>query len=911
MSKTNVTKDRSSLAEDVGYRPRVVVKFHEYGELPYEDGVEEHIRERQLGPWNRLEEKFPGITLKRLFRSLEPDEIRELVATGVRRDQTYRPPDLLTYFVIECPGDCDPGDLVAALSEWKFVESTYVDPMGEEPSVHPDDDPRSESQYYLDPAPDGIDAEFGWDDTAPVPGADGDGIHVIDMERGWTLNHEDLVAAGASLLHGSIRDGSRAHGTSVLGETSGVDNTLGVVGIAPKADADVVSYWGSTRADALLAAINTLSFGDVILIEAQLSTSSFSKVPIEILDDEYEMIRLATALGIVVVEAAGNGDNDLDAVTNPAGDNVFDRNSPDFRDSGAIMVGAATSSVPHQPMWFTNYGNRIDCYAWGEDVETASSNSTGATDLYTSTFNGTSSASPIITGAALIVQGMAQASLGYRFSPRQIREMLSDPATGTPSDDPPNDQIGVMPDLQAIITGDVLNLTPDVYVRDNVGDVGDPHTGGISASPDVILRPLPAGNPQALYGEGSGTENSSTLGYEAEAGQDNYVYVRMRNRGGSAATDVTATVYWSPVSTLVTPALWTEVGSVTIPAVAAGDKLKVSDAIVWPAADLPATGHYCLVAIIGTAGDPAPDPIDFQDFGKFQEFIRENNNVTWRNFNVVNNTPDPDAYLAGFVDLPFVMPGAMDRARMMNLEIVGRLPDGAKAFLEVPEHLVERFDQYADVRLADRDDVELVGDDFVRLPVNPSGVRRFPAIRLQPKSKANLRLLVHVPEGEREREFEIAARQLHEGEEVGRVTWRLVSPERLEERQKVLEETTADDYRPDGGLRIRDIHPDAKGVPEAAHLDDEYVVLENESDETMDLSGYVLSYDDDQTYEVPGGTELKTAETLTIRTGDGEDTDTELYAGFNMPVLNNEGDTVTLYDDEGNVVAVRAYGPTR
>lgn len=911
MAKSNKTEDRSNRAEDIGYRPRVVVKFHEYGELPYEDGVEDYILERQLGPWNRLGEKFPGITLKRLFRSLEADEIRKLVATGVQRDQTYSPPDLLTYFVIECPGDCDPDDLAAALSEWKFVESAYVDPMGEEPSVNPGDDPRSGSQIYLDPAPDGIDAEFAWS-TGPGSGADGTGLHVIDMERGWTLNHEDLTATGASLLHGTIRDGSRAHGTSVLGEVSGVDNAIGVVGIAPDAAADVVSYWGSTRPDALLAAINTLSFGDVILIEAQLSTSSFSNVPIEILDGEYEMIRLATALGVVVVEAAGNGSNDLDTVTNPAGDNIFDRTNSDFRDSGAIMVGAATSSVPHEPMWFTNYGNRIDCYAWGEDVETASSDSTGSTDLYTSTFNGTSSASPIITGATLIVQGIADATLGYRFSPRQVREILSDDATGTLSDDPTTDQIGVMPDLQAIITDDVINQSPDVYVRDNVGDVGDPHTGSISASPDVILRSSPAANPQVLYGEGSGTENSSTLGYEAEAGQDNYIYVRTRNRGGSAATDLTATVYWSPVSTLVTPALWTEVGSVTIPTVPSGDQLTVSDAIVWPAAELPSTGHYCLVAIIGTAEDPAPDPIDFTDFDKFRRFIRENNNVTWRNFNVVNNTPDPDADPAGFVGLPFVMPGPMDRARMMNLEIVGRLPAGARAFLEVPEHLADRFDQFADIRLADHDDdIELVGDDWVRLPVNPSGVRRFPPIRLQPDAVADLRLLVHVPEGEREREFEVAARQLHEGEEVGRVTWRLVSPARLEERQKELEETTADEHTPDGGLRIRDIHPDAKGVPEAAHLDDEYVVLENDSDETVDLSGYVLSYDDDQTYEVPDGTELEMGETLTIRTGDGEDIDTELYAGFNMPVLNNEGDTVTLYDDEGNVVAVRAYGPTR
>lgn len=900
--------DRPSSVEEVGYRPRVVVKFNEYGELPYEDGVEEEVVERQLGPWNRLEEKFPGITLERLFTAAKPEALRELVAMGGRRDKRYDPPDLQTYFMIECPGDCDPQALVDALSGWEFVETAYVDPIGEEPAVQPADDPRSTSQGYLDPAPEGIDAEFAWNTN----GADGAGLHMIDMERGWTLNHEDLTAAGASLLHGSIRDGSRAHGTSVLGETSGVDNALGVVGIAPSADTDVVSYWGSTRPDALLAAITNLSFGDVLLIEAQLNANGFSKVPIEVLDAEFEMIRLATALGIVVVEAAGNGGNDLDTVTDGSGNNVFDRTSADFRDSGAIMVGAADSSAPHQPMWFTNFGNRIDCYAWGEDVETADSDTTGSTNLYTGGFGGTSSASPIITGAALVVQGIADTTLGYRFSPQQVREILSDPATGTASDDPPSDRIGVMPDLRSIVTDDVLNLSPDVYVRDNVGDIGDPHTGGISASPDVILRPLPAADPQAQYGEGSGTENSSTLGYEAEAGQDNYIYVRTRNRGGTGASDVTATVYWSPVTTLVTPATWTEVGSVTVPSVPTGDQLTVSDAIVWPAAELPSTGHYCLVAIIGSDQDPAPDPGEFTDFGNFRRFIRENNNVTWRNFNVVDNQPDPDVDPAEFVALPFGMPGAMDRARMMNLEIVGKLPADGRAFLEVPKHLADRFDQFAAVRGVDRDDdVELVGDDWVRLPVNPSGKRRFPAIRLKPETVADLRLLVHVPEDEREREYEVAARQLHDDEEVGRVTWRLVSPERIEERRAELERTAADDVQFDGSLRICDIHPDARGVPEAAHLDDEYVVFENTSGETVDLSGYVLDYDDDQRYEIPDGTTLSAGETLTVRTGEGEDTETDLFAGYNAPVLNNDGDTITLFDEESNVVAVRSYGPVR
>ena len=47
-------------------------------------------------------------------------------------------------------------------------------------------------------------------------GGDGAGIRVIDLGRGWTLNHEDVNAHSATLLHGTIRDGSRAHGNKCL-----------------------------------------------------------------------------------------------------------------------------------------------------------------------------------------------------------------------------------------------------------------------------------------------------------------------------------------------------------------------------------------------------------------------------------------------------------------------------------------------------------------------------------------------------------------------------------------------------------------------------------------------------------------------------------------------------------------------
>jgi hypothetical protein len=775
MEKKSIKKPTKQIkGEMIGYRPRLVVKFHDYVDIPYQDGIEEYFQKLDVGPWDRMVAHYPGLTLRRMFTALDPEKVQKLVDTAVEMDPTYEPPNLLTYFIVDSPPGEDPEELVKAFEKWPSVQKAYYDPPGSEPQVNPNNDPRFGNQGYLDPAPDGIDAEFAWPRAGGVgfPGGDGAGLNVIDMERGWTLNHEDLNAQGATLLHGSIRNGSRAHGTSVLGEICSVDNTLGGVGIAPNvASVNVVSYWNSNRPDAILAAIDNLSFGDVLLLEAQVShtvgTVTWDMMPIEVQDGVFDVVRLATALGIVVVAAAGNGANDLDTYVDAAGDAVFDRTAAGFRDSGAIIVGSASSTTPHTRRASSNHGNRIDCYAWGDSVDTCSSNSGGSTTMYTGTFNATSAASPIITGAALVVQGIAEADLGYRFSPLQIREILSDPANGTLSDDPPVDRIGVMPDLRTIIQN-VLAVTPDIYIRDFVGDAGDPHTGSISASPDIILRQTQEPNPQAAFGEGSGTENSNNLGHVAEAGQDNFIYVRVRNRGGPPPVDVEATVYWAPPSSLVTPDQWTLIGSVTIPNVPVGDILTVSDEIVWPAAAVPATGHYCFIGLIGTADDPAPGLADFLDWDNYCRFIRENNNVTWRNFNVVDNQPDPaDADPSDPVDLPFLAPGPPDKARRMSLEVVAKLPEGARVWLEVPKAFVDGMKERSPFNKIDKK------RGHVRLPVNPHGRRVFGEALFPAKSRMKARLLVKIPKKFLRYEYEVYVRQVYQRQEVGRITWRL------------------------------------------------------------------------------------------------------------------------------------------
>ena len=771
------SKTRDLNGEDKFDYPRVVVRFRKGMTLSTNSDYGKQIEQNGIGPWKKLESNFPDIKLSPVFTLLKPDELNTLIRRAIESDPTYKPADFDAFYYVDGPSDTDLPALTKTLLGWRSVQEAYIDHTGPDPLVDASDDPRSANQGYLDPAPDGIDAEYAWTFT----GGDGAGQRFIDLERGWTLDHEDILAHGATLLHGTLLDSSRDHGTSVLGEVCAVDNTIGCVGIAPNIDSvDVVSYNGSTRADAIMAAIVNLKFGEVLLLEAQVYLNGTLLLgPIEAYDAEYEAIRLATALGIIVVEAGGNGTNNgstpplnMDTYTTLSGKAIFNRDvtNADFRDSGAIIVTAASSTAPHTRLAYGPHGKRIDCYAWGQNINTLRSNSTGSTTLYKTNFGGTSGASPIITGAALAVQGRAEAQLGYRFSPRQMRVILSNPSNGTPPSATETTQISVMPNLRTIFDS-VFNTAPDIYLRDFVGDIGEPHTGSISASPDIILRPTLVVDPQTSFGAGSGTENDATLGYTAEVGQDNFVYVRALNQGGSPATNVEATIFWSPVATMVTPDLWTLVGTTTISNIPIGEQLTVSNAIVWPEAEIPGEGHYCFVGLIGNAQDPAPGPADFLDWDNFRRFIRENNNVTWRNFNVENNDPDVDdpTVPEGFKALEFLAPGAPDKARPMALEIIAKFPKGAKVMLEVPMNFYELLHEYHQLGGAKIDRKRNVA----HVMINPHGRTKFGAVLFPAKSRTSVRLMVHIPPKNRKESYKISARQLWEKEEVGRVTWQL------------------------------------------------------------------------------------------------------------------------------------------
>jgi hypothetical protein len=727
---------------------------------------------------------------QRIVRSLKPQQILEHERQAA---STEFPPlhSLTSYWRLDLRDRPEKvADVVERLNALPEVDRAYREFDVTEPLVNDVDDDFAADQDYLDPAPVGIDARWAW----TQPNAEGLGVGVIDLEQGWFPNHEDIVAKTPTLIYGDNRDGVNGykgnHGTAVLGEMIANDNTVGVVGIAPAVTSvRMVSHYDATTdtalhvADAIVAAIPVMNPGDILLLEVQRNF-----LPTETDDADFDAIRLAVASGIVVVEAAGNGFTDLDGYVDVAAGQILNRASADFRDSGAIMVGAAESALPHDRADFSNHGSRIDCYGWGENVVTCGygnlDDGGGDDDLtYTDTFSGTSSASPIVTGAALIVQGKYESLTGTRLSPTQMRVLLSNPATGTPQGPNVAGNIGVMPDLRAIIE-DTLGLVPDLYLRDNAIDTGAiPSVGSISTSPDIIVRPALVPDPVAAFGEGSGQENSMTLGFEVEGGQDNYVYVRVQNRGTTDAIGVTARVYWSEVATLVTPASWNLIGATPAIDVPQGDTIAIAGPLTWASGDIPATGHYCFVGVLNHSQDPAPPLPGPTDWNGFTNLIRNQNNVTWRNFNVVDELPDPGGDPAV---LPFIIAGAPDEARVFDLQIVRDLPRTARLRLQVPLGLAAKLRRGRFWKMEVDRKARCAVFDLPPLPRIDLG-----AIRLGAGVRYQSRLIVHGAKGMERGGHGVAIRQLFEKDEVGRVGWLFHVRKEHEQRAKKRQAVSA------------------------------------------------------------------------------------------------------------------------
>ena len=332
-------------------------------------------------------------------------------------------------------------------------------------------------QGYLNPAsstPTGIDAQYAWTQT----GGTGTGITVCDLEYSWNYNHADITKAVGSQINTNVQDpfNDNNHGTAVIGELVSDNNSWGTTGICYGSGLKTCgTYYGIPATwnvpGAMAVAIANLNAGDVILLEQQWDyNGSAGYVPIEWWTNSYPNAQTnngvyaaivnAVANGIHVVEAGGNGSMNTDLMTW-------------YGNSGAIIVGAggATTTNDLQRLSFSSYGSRFDLQGWGENVFTTGYgyyySLEGVNYYYTSSFSGTSSASPIVAGAVACASGYWLSNIsGTPPSPAYMRSHLA--TYGTAQVTPPSGNIGPRPDLYRAIT----NFSPQQNL--DWGDAPDP-----------------------------------------------------------------------------------------------------------------------------------------------------------------------------------------------------------------------------------------------------------------------------------------------------------------------------------------------------------------------------------------------------------------------------------------------------
>lgn len=395
---------------------------------------------------------LPGITVvERLFERPEGDLDRDRAFASTRAGFTVA--DLNNYYVVRLAKEADASAVAARWLALPAVETAYFQAIPEVACADVGVTTPSfvANQDYLEPAPGGVNAFDAWSFNPAGRGVPS--FHFCDIEFGWNVNHEDF--GDVAILNGAS-DPDFNHGTAVLGEIVSCDGPFGTSGIANGVTARMVKV-GSSAANAFDIAASFLDPGEVYLIElhqqgpdsglqCQCNCGQFEFVPMEWDQACFDAIQTHTASGIIVVEAGGNGGMNLD------GPQYVGRFNRSIRDSGAILVGAGTPTA-HSPECWTNSGSRIDCQGYGSSVATTGYgnlfNPGDPNQHYTSSFSGTSSASPIVTGCAIVVQNLSQQMFGVTLDAITMRAILQ--FYGTPQGPPTTRLIGVLPDLKQII----------------------------------------------------------------------------------------------------------------------------------------------------------------------------------------------------------------------------------------------------------------------------------------------------------------------------------------------------------------------------------------------------------------------------------------------------------------------------
>lgn len=244
---------------------------------------------------------------------------------------------------------------------------------------------------------DRIDAEKAWGTST------GSGVKVAVLDTGISLSHPDLKDnINTSCSYNAI-DPSKApedqngHGSHVAGTIAASNNSIGVVGVAPKATLCAVQVLSASGWGYCSDIIEGLSW----VIGKGIKVANMSYGGSELCSGEKEALDSADAAGITLVAAAGN--NYGGAVDYPA------------KHDKVIAVTAINSSNGFAS--FSSQGDAVDLTAPGVAIP-----STYKKAGY-KTLSGTSMAAPHVSGVAALVLEKKPS-----FTPDQVKKCLQNTA---------------------------------------------------------------------------------------------------------------------------------------------------------------------------------------------------------------------------------------------------------------------------------------------------------------------------------------------------------------------------------------------------------------------------------------------------------------------------------------------------
>lgn len=261
-----------------------------------------------------------------------------------------------------------------------------------------------------------------------------------------------------------------------------------------------------------------------------------------------------------------------------------------------------------------------------------------------------------------------------------------------------------------------LTITPcrtDVYIKDNATDFGtEPSIGSIWSSPDIRVCTTPG-----------------CVGHQnPEFGQTNYVYVTLRNNGpnapvGNPAVGTLLVYYTASGGAAQWQNDWFSIGAINVTVPGGNTPLEVM--VPWN--NVPAPGHYCLLARWVSLSDP----MTFAELPNSNTVnnTQRNNNIAWKNVNVVNLTPSVPVR-----DFDFRLRNVLrDQTSLAALEV--RIPSRA-SFIERGQLLLTLDARLWATWTREGEGFEIVGEGVVRI-THPAGARLV-GLKLDPDAAHNV-----------------------------------------------------------------------------------------------------------------------------------------------------------------------------